>query len=56
MFRDPTTDPLPPHPKTPRFQIRPHHLDHLRLGQAGLLLNLVKGRAILPRHSDHSIP
>ena len=55
MFRHPTTNPLPPHPKAARFEIRSHYPDYISLRQPNLLLNLIEACAVLPSHSDYSV-
>ena len=55
MFRDPTTHPLTPHPKTARLEVSPHHFNYRRLNQTSFFMNFIKRCPILPCHSDHSV-
>jgi hypothetical protein len=45
----------PPHFKTRPFHFRPHNFDNFRFGNAELVFDSVKSRAVFPRHSDYSV-
>jgi len=53
MLGHPTGDPFAPESKAGRFQLAPHHIDHLFLGESCACLDLLKGRPVFPRKPDH---
>lgn len=53
MLTVPPAHPLAPQAKTAWFHLRAHDFDHVRLSEARLCLNRVKGGFVIPRHGDN---
>ena len=47
--------PLSPELERRRFQVLPHHTNHLRLGKSELKFNCLEGGAVLPGHLNNPI-
>ena len=47
--------PLSPELERRRFQVLPHHRNHLRLGKSELKFNCLEGGAVLPGHLNNPI-
>ena len=55
MFGFAATHPLAPELERRRFQLLPHHSNHLRLGESELKFNRLEGSAVFPGHFNDPI-
>ena len=55
MLRFPPSHPLAPELERRRFQVLPHHSNHLLLGESELKFNRLEGGAVFPGHFNDPI-
>ena len=55
VFSFAATHPLAPELERRRFQVLPHHSNHLRLGESELKFDRLEGSAVFPGHFNDPI-